>query len=143
MAPEEAAIAAELALKPLFDGLSALLGQAAGILLLGNAGGDPARERLHLIAMREQYAAASDALGSMTRPLGLAASFDAARRALPLLGDILASLERHSPCAGDSKVLLGRLLEARRILVDGSAPRRGLGLVDLTGACCAGHHATS
>jgi len=140
MAPEEAAIAARLALKPLFDRLSALLGQAAGILLLANAGGDPERERLHLISMREQYAAAGDALGSMTRPPGLAASFEAARRVLPMLGDILTSLEDRPTSAGDSKALLGRLLEARRILLDGSAPEHGLGLVDLAGACCAGRH---
>jgi hypothetical protein len=141
MVPVEAAIAVELALKPLFDRLSALLGQAAGALLLANAGGDPERERLHLISMREQYAAASDAFGSMARPLGLAASFEAARLVLPMLGDILTSLEDRPPCAGDSKALLGRrLLEARRILLAGSSPRHGLGLVDLAGACCAGHH---
>jgi len=57
-----------------------------------------------------------------------------------MLGDILRSLERRSPCADDSKALLGRLLEARRILLDGSAPEHGLGLVDLAGACCAGRH---
>ncbi|SRR5258706_8466372 len=140
MLSEEAAIAAQVALKPLFDRLSALLGQAAGVLLLSNAGGDPERERLHLIVLREQYAAASDALGSMARPLGLAASFDAARRVLPMVGDILTSLERHSPSAGNSKALLGRLLEARRILLAGSSARHGLGLIDLAGACCAGHH---
>jgi hypothetical protein len=140
MVPEEAAIAAQLALRPVFDRLSALLGQAAGVLLLSNAGGDPARERLHLIAMREQYAAASDALRAMPRPLGLAASFDAAQRVLPMLGEILNVLERRSPCAEDSKALLRRLLEARRTLLNGSAPRHGLGLVDLAGACCAGQH---
>jgi hypothetical protein len=140
MAPEEAAIAAQVALKPLFDRLSALLGQAAGILLLSHGGRDPERERLDLIAMRQQYAATSDTLGSMARPLGLAASFDAARRALPLLGDILTLLEQRSPSAGDSKALIARLLEARRILLHGSTPRHGLGLVDLTGACCAGYH---
>jgi hypothetical protein len=139
MAPEEAAIAAELALKPLFDRLSALLGQAAGILLLSHGRRDPERERLHLIAMRQQYAATRDTLGSMARPLGLAASFDAARRALPMLGEILTLLEERSPSA-DSKALIARLLEARRILLHGSTPRHGLGLVDLTGACCAGHH---
>jgi hypothetical protein len=140
MAPEESVIAAQVALKPLFDRLSALMGQAAGILLLANAGGDPARERLHLIAMREQYAGAGAALRAMPRPLGLAASFDAAVHALPMLGEILNVLERRSPCADDSKALLRRLLEARRILLDGSAPRHGLGLVDLADACCAGHH---
>jgi hypothetical protein len=140
MAAPESLIAAEVALKPLFDRLAGLLGQAAGILLLSHAGGDPARERLHLIAMREQYAAAGAALGTMPRPLGLAASFDAAHRALPMLGEILAALERRSPSADDSKALLARLLEARRILLDGSALRHGLGLIDLAGACCAGHH---
>ena len=140
MAAPESVIAERVALKPLFDRLARLLGQAAGILLLSHAGGDPARERLHLIAMREQYAAAGAALGAMPRPLGLAASFDAAQRALPMLGDILRSLERRPPSAEDSKALVGRLLEARRILLDGSAPGHGLGLIDLTGACCAGHH---
>jgi hypothetical protein len=138
MASPESVIAERVALKPLFDRLAGLMGQAAGILLLSHAGGDPTRERLHLIAMREQYAAAGAALGAMPRPRGLAASFDAAQRALPMLGDILRSLERRPPSADDSKALLGRILEARRILLDGSAP--GLGLIDLKGACCAGHH---
>ena len=38
------------------------------------------------------------------------------------------------------RALLGRLLEVRRLLLAGSAPRLGIGLVDLTGACCAGSH---
>jgi hypothetical protein len=68
MAPEESVIAAQVALKPLFDRLSALMGQAAGVLLLTTADANPDREWLHLIAMREQYAAASAALRAMPHP---------------------------------------------------------------------------
>ena len=108
--PGEAAIAAAMTLKPVYDRLSALLGQAAGLLLLTTAGsGDPAAERLHLISLRAQYAEIEESLRRM-----------APQPFLP--------------------ALLGRLLEARRLLLAGSAPRLGMGLVDLSGACCAGSH---
>jgi len=129
-----------MALKPLYDRLSALLGQAAGLLLLMAAGPDPERERLHLIAMRGQYAAAADAL-HLVLPAALPASTAALRQALPLLGEILDKLEERRP-AGEDRLpaLLGRLQAARRLLLAGSAPALGIGLVDLSGACCAGAH---
>jgi hypothetical protein len=140
-APGEAAIAAQMALKPLYDRLSALLGQAAGLLLLMAAGPDPERERLHLISMRAQYAAARDALRGAPPTTALPGSRLALERTLPLLGEIIEALDRRQPAAEDRwQPLLGRLLAARRLLLAGSAPRLGIGLVDVTGACCAGPH---
>jgi hypothetical protein len=109
MAPEEAAIAAELALKPLFDRLSALLGQAAGILLLSHGGRYPERERLHLVAMRRQCAATRDRSdGAPARPGGELRC----RRAPPLLDICVCG--RHAPCRR-SKALLAPLIKAQRI----------------------------
>ena len=137
----EAAIAAAMRLKPVYDRLSALLGQAAGLLLLTTAGGDPEAERLHLISLRAQYAEARESLRSMAPQPLLPASDEALRRALPLIGEILEALNDRRPAAdGPLPALLGRLLEVRRLLLAGSAPRLGIGLVDLTGACCAGSH---
>jgi hypothetical protein len=135
---EEARIAAELTVKPLFDRLSALLGQIAGILLLAGAGSDPESERLHVLALRAQFSAAVDAVQTATPPPGLGASYEAAQRALPIMGEILADLE--NPLAVDEGALrrhIGRVLEVRRLLLAGSVPRLGLGPVDLAGACCA------
>jgi hypothetical protein len=135
---EEARIAAELTVKPLFDRLSALLGQIAGILLLAGAGGDPESERLHVFALRAQFSAAIDAVQRVIPPPGLDASYEATRRALPILSEILADLEKRR--AADATVLrrhIGRVLEVRRLLLAASVPALGVGLVDLTGACCA------
>ena len=139
--PGEAAIAAAMMLKPVYDRLSALLGQAAGLLLLTTAGGDPQAERLHLISLRAQYAEATESLRTIAPQPRLPASDDALRRALPLIGEILEALGNRPPAVdGLLPALLGRILEVRRLLLAGSAPRLGIGLVDLTGACCAGPH---
>ena len=139
--PGEAAIAAAMMLKPVYDRLSALLGQAAGLLLLTTAGADPQAERLHLISLRAQYAEIEESLRRMAPQPLLPASDDALRRALPLIGEIVDALANRPPASGGPlPALLGRLLEARRLLLAGSAPRLGIGLVDLTGACCAGSH---
>ena len=140
-APGEAAIAAAMLLKPVYDRLSALLGQAAGFLLLTTAGGNPETARLHLISLRAQYAEIEESLRRMAPQPLLPASDDALRRALPLIGEIVEALANRPPASGGPlPALLGRLLEARRLLLAGSAPRLGIGLVDLTGACCAGSH---
>ena len=139
--PGEAAIAAAMTLKPVYDRLSALLGQAAGFLLLTTAGGNPETARLHLISLRAQYAEIEESLRSMAPQTYLPASDHALRRALPLIGEILEALgTRPSAADGPLPALLGRLLEVRRLLLAGSAPRLGVGLVDLSGACCAGSH---
>ena len=140
-APGEAAIAAAMLLKPVYDRLSALLGQAAGFLLLTTAGGNPETARLHLISLRAQYAEIEESLRSMAPQTYLPASDHALRRALPLIDEILEALgTRPSAADGPLPGLLGRLLEVRRLLLAGSAPRLGVGLVDLSGACCAGSH---
>ena len=140
-APGEAAIAAAMLLKPVYDRLSALLGQAAGFLLLTTAGGNPETARLHLISLRAQYAEIEESLRSMAPQTYLPASDHALRRALPLIGEILEALgTRPSAADGPLPGLLGRLLEVRRLLLAGSAPRLGVGLVDLSGACCTGSH---
>ena len=139
--PGEAAIAAAMTLKPVYDRLSALLGQAAGLLLLTTAGADRQAERLHLISLRAQYAEIEESLRRMAPQPFLPASDDALRRALPLIGEIVEALADRPPASGGPlPALLERLLEARRLLLAGSAPRHGIGLVDLTGACCAGPH---
>jgi hypothetical protein len=137
----EAAIAAAMMLKPVYDRLSALLGQAAGLLLLTTAGADPEARRLHLISLRAQYAEIEESLRSMVPQTLLPAGDDALRRALPLIGEILEALAERRPASdGLLPAMLGRLMEVRRLLLAGSAPRLGIGLVDLTGACCAGSH---
>jgi hypothetical protein len=139
--PGEAAIAAAMMLKPLYDRLSALLGQAAGLLLLTTAGADPEAERLHLVSLSAQYAEAEEALRTMAPAPLLPAAAAALRCALPIIGEILEALSNREPESDcPLPALLERLLEARRLLLAGSAPRLGIGLVDLTGACCAGPH---
>ena len=101
--PGEAAIAAAMMLKPVYDRLSALLGQAAGLLLLTTAGADPQAERLHLISLRAQYAEIEESLRRMAPQPLLAASDDALRRALPLIGEIVEALANRPPEAGFSK----------------------------------------
>jgi hypothetical protein len=144
--------AAEAALKPVFDLVAALLGQAAGILLLAMANAEPERQRLHLISLNQRYRIAEDALWALPLSPRATAGFRAARTALPILGAILQGLEESCVTAAAGGValagLLARLADARRILLAGSAPGHGLGhrpghglaLVDLSGACCAGLH---
>jgi hypothetical protein len=77
----------------------------------------------------------------MPPPAALPASAEALRQVLPLLGEILDKLEERRP-AGEDRLpaLLSRLQATRRLLLAGSAPALGIGLVDLAGACCAGTH---
>jgi hypothetical protein len=135
---EEARIAAELTVKPLFDRLSALLGQIAGILLLASARGDSESERLHMLALRAQFSAAIEAVQRVTPAPGLYASYEATRQALPIMGEMLADLEnRRAADEGALRRHIGRVLEVRRLLLEASVPALGVGLVDLAGACCA------
>jgi hypothetical protein len=141
-APGDEVAAEQMALQPVFARLAALLGQAAGVLMLALVRADPERQRLHLAAMRENHAAAAAALAAPAAPSPLAASRRAAEQALPILRGILDALDARYGAAleGGAELsdLFRRLAAARRILLAGSEPRLGLGLVDLTGACCAG-----
>ncbi len=136
--------AAEAVLKPVFDRLSALLGQAAGVLMLALAGAAPEGQRLHLAAMRESCLAAEAGLATLGGTARWAASRRAAEQALPILREILEALDARYAEAleGGPELsdLLRRLATARRILLAGGQPRLGLSVVDLASACCAGAH---
>ena len=138
---DDVLVAEQLALQPLSDRLSRLLGQVAGILHLVSAGTEPNRQLCPLASVRDQLEAARAAFAGFARPRRLAASFRAAGRTLAMLDEILARLERRPATApGDDREflrLIERLRVARHQLHAGGALRLGIGIVDFTGACCA------
>lgn len=135
-------IGERLALQPLFNRLSRLLGQMAGMALLASAGAEPDRQVCHLAAVKAQLQAAHEAYARLARPQHLAGSFHAMGRTLALMEEMVARLERRPAIAlldDDSFFALAQELSAaRRVLLSGSAP--GLDIVDFAGACCALGH---
>ena len=131
-----------LALKPLFDRLSRLLGQLAGVALLASAGAEPDRQVCHLAAVKAQLRAAHEAYARLARPRHLAGTFHAMGETLVLIEETMAWLDQRPAIAlldDDSFFALTEALSAaRRLLVTASAP--GLGIVDFAGACCALGH---
>ncbi len=128
-------------MRPLFDALSRLLGQLAGVLLLACAGIEPDRQASHLAMVKEQLQAAHACFAGLARPRHLGATFHAMGQTLALLDDVTARLERHPaavlPGDGAFGTLMEELSAARRLLLAGSTPALGIGLVDFAGACCA------
>jgi hypothetical protein len=141
-AVDERLIGEGLALRPLFDRLSRLLGQMAGLALLASAGAEPDRQVCHLAVVKAQLQAAHEAFARLARPLHLAGTFDAMGQTLALMEEIMARLDRRPAIAllddGSFSALTQGLSAARRLLLSGSAP--GLGIVDFAGACCALGH---
>jgi len=141
-APDERSIVEGLALRPLFDRLSRLLGQLAGVALLTSAGAEPDRQVCHLAAIKAQLQAAHEAFASLAPPRHLAGTFHAMGQTLALIDEIMARLDRQPAIArlGDDSfaALTQALSAARRRLLSGSAA--GLGIVDFAGACCALGH---
>jgi hypothetical protein len=138
----EAAIAEQLAIAPQFARASRMLGQLAGILLLVAGGGDPERQRTHLLVLKEQYEATCDAYRNLASPTELGPTFAAVAAVLRLIGAALQRLEHRAarPSAeGGLAPLLAELGKARQILQTGSVPGLGLAVVDLTTSCCAAH----
>ena len=133
--PPEPLVAEQLALQPVYQRTSCLLGQLAGILLLRAAGADPDRGHAHLPALGAQYAAACDAYRRLETPRHLAASFRAIGEALRQIGAALGEFDARAP----RSTLPARLQAARRALQQGSRPALGLLPIDLDSACCAGH----
>lgn len=139
---DERSIGESLALQPLFDRLSRLLGQLAGVALLASAGAEPDRQLCHLAVIKEQLQSVHDAYAGLTRPRHLAESFHAMGQTLATLEQIVARLDRRPAIARLDDALFHELTQrlgaARRLLISGSPP--GLGIVDFTGACCALGH---
>ncbi len=141
-ASDERSIVEGLALRPLFDRLSRLLGQLAGVALLASAGTEPDRQVCHLAVIKAQLQAAHEAFASLAPPRHLACTFDAMGQTLALIDEIMARLDRRPAIArmdDDSFAALTQALSAaRRRLLSGSTA--GLGIVDFAGACCALGH---
>jgi len=139
---DERSIGESLALQPLFDRLSRLLGQLAGVALLASAGAEPDRQVCHLAVIKAQLQAAHDAYAGLARPRHLAESFHAMGQTLALLEHTMARLDRRPAIAllddASFHELTQGLSAARRLLIAGSPP--GLGIVDFAGACCARGH---
>jgi hypothetical protein len=144
LAVDERLIGEGLALQTLFDRLSRLLGQLAGVALLASAGAEPDRQISHLAVVKEQLQAVREALAGLARPRHLAATFHAMVETLALMDEMTAWLDRRPAAAflDDSAfcTLMERLSAARRLLLAGSAPGLGIGLVDFAGSCCALGH---
>jgi len=140
-AVDEQLIGESVALRPLFDRLSRLLGQLAGLALLASAGTEPERQVGHLTVVKEQLAAVRDALATMDRPRRLAATFRAMAETLARMDAVTARLGRRPAVLlldDDAfSTLTEELGAARRLLLAGSAPALGIGLVEFSAACCA------
>jgi hypothetical protein len=136
--PSEESAMQQLALQPLFNGATRLLGQVSGLLLLANAGGDRDRPRQHLANARLQWRGLQDARS------GLAISKSAAgvTESLSRLGMLLDRLERRFALSlhddHELRLMLDEIAVIRRLLQESSCPQHGLALVDFAGACCAG-----
>jgi len=130
----------QLALQPLFNGATRLLGQVSGLLLLANAGGDQDRQRQHLTVAQLQWRNLQDTEGG----LAVSKSATGVTESLSRLGILLDRLDRRFALAlrdeHELAAMLGEIATIRRLLQDSSCPRHGLALVDFTGACCAGGH---
>jgi hypothetical protein len=141
---DEGLIGEGLALRPLFDRLSRLLGQLAGVAILVSAGADPDRQFCHLVVVKEQLQAAHEAFAKLAQPRRLVATFRAMGQTLTLLDEMTARLERRPAAVLQDddtfSNLTGALSAARRLLLAGSVPNLGIGLVDFAGACCALGH---
>lgn len=138
---DEALVAEQVALAPLFDRLSRILGQVAGLLLLSAAKLEAGRLSSHLASVKDQLAEAREAFAELPAPRRLPASLEAAGRALSAL-DALATELAERPAGtlhsdGEFMTALDRLAAIRAALVAASAPGLGIGLVDFAGACCA------
>ena len=139
---DERLIGESLVLQPVFDRLSRLLGQLAGVALLASAGAEPDRQDCHLAVIKEQLEAAEVAFARLARPRHLAGTFHAMGGTLALIEQVMARLDRRPGLAhlDDSSfsALTQMLAAARRLLLSASA--RGLAVVDFSGACCAHGH---
>jgi len=133
-------VAAALELKPLYDRLSALLGQIAGLLLLSGSRRDLESERLHLISLHAQCAEAEAAFGDLSPAARALAAGEAAARALAMLAEMLEAIDRNLDAARGPMPanVLAQLQSARRLLLMAAAPRLGIKLIDLSAGCCAG-----
>jgi len=140
-AGDETLLAERLVLAPLFDRLSRILGQMAGLLMLAAAGLGPERLASHVASLKDQLAAAREGFAGSNAPSRLPAGFAAAGSALAELEELAAQLgSRPAGMLGDDRAFvdaLGRLAGIRGRLLAASAPGLGIGLVDFAGACCA------
>ena len=132
----------QLLLQPLYNGAVRLLGQAAGLLLLANAGSDLDRQRGHLRVALLQWRELQDGIESdLAFPSRTATAIAAS---VERIGALLERLERRFALslADDAELplLLGELAAIRRVLQESACPRHGLAIVDFAGACCAGAH---
>jgi hypothetical protein len=138
--PGEKSAMQQLALQPLFNGATRLLGQVSGLLLLAHAGGDPDRQRQHLANARLQWRDFQDARSG----LGVSKSAAGVTESLSRLGVLLDRLERRFARSlhddHELRLMLDEIAAIRRLLQESSCPRHGLALVDFAGACCAGGH---
>jgi hypothetical protein len=134
----------QLALQPLFTRTARLLGQAAGLLLLANAGSDRDRQRSHLRVAHAQWQELAAAFGDLDSPRDASPSHRAIGATIQRLGEILEQLARRFSASlrddGEFASLLNELAATRAILQSGSCPHNGLTIVDLAGACCATGH---
>ena len=82
----------QLALQPLFTRTARLLGQAAGLLLLANAGSDRDRQRSHLRVAHAQWQELAAAFGDLDSPRDASPSHRAIGATIQRLGEMLERL---------------------------------------------------
>lgn len=141
---DEALVAEQLTLAPLFDRLSRILGQIAGLLLLSSAGLNAEHLSNHLASVQDQLAEAREVFTGLPAPRRLRMSFDGAGSALSAMEEFTRQLaKRPGGTLGDDgefRTALDRLAAIRARLLRASAPSLGIGLVDFASACCAWGH---
>ena len=130
-----------MALAPVYDRLSRILGQIAGLIMLSGSSLEAGRISSHLASVKDQLAEAREAFAGLSSPNRLARSFAAAGSAIPALDALAAGLAKRpaGTLRDDAEfgAALDRIAAIRAALHAASAPGLGIGVVDFTSACCA------
>jgi hypothetical protein len=129
---------AAVALRPPYDALRRLIGQAAGLLVLAQS--SQRREIVDLPAVaiaREQWREVSGALADLRAPRGCERQLENLTRAAHLVGACLDALEasaNHETV--DTSLALDRIAAAYRFVQLCSIDKLGMTMVDFRQSCC-------
>ena len=137
---DEAVAGYAVAVRPLYDGMRRLIGHAAGLLLLAQAGGR--RDILDLpemVVARERWHELSERLRTLQVPRGLERHFGQLEKAHAMIGEALDAFDAARAARGWQRRLdqAGEKIKgAHARLKTASEPRAGMTMVDFNHACC-------